>query len=99
MKLNIWQRGLLVVLVVGVALVFGSIPASANHDPFPSSVPYPAVGGVTGNGYVMDGCHDFSKCGYNGPLLWNPYTIVASGIAWPKKHWETPVLHGTRRGS
>jgi hypothetical protein len=54
---------------------------------------------VAGNGYEGDLCHDFSKCGYNGPLLWNPYTIVASGLGWTKRHWEVPVLHGTRRGS
>jgi len=90
MKLNKWQKGLLVVLVVGMALAFGSTPASATHDPFTP---------VAGNGYEADQCHDFSKCGYNGPLLWNPYTIVASGLGWTKKHWETPFLHGTRRGS
>jgi len=110
MKLNIWQRGLLVVLVVGVALAFGSIQASANHDPFPSAPTAPlvfpnvppalaSVGGITGNGYVQDQCHDFSLCGYNGPLIWNPYTVVASSIAWTTKHWEVPVMHATRRGS
>jgi hypothetical protein len=90
MKLNKWQKGLLVVLVVGVALVFGTTPASATHDPFTA---------VAGNGYEADQCHDFSKCGYNGPLVWNPYTIVASGIGWTTKHWDVPFLHGTRRGS
>jgi len=90
MKLNNWQRGLLVVLVVGVVMAFGATPASATHDPFTA---------VAGNGYEGDLCHDFSKCGYNGPLTWHPFTVVASGIGWTKKHWEIPILHGTRRGS
>jgi len=94
MKSNIWQKGLLVVLVVGVALAFGYTPASATHDPFPS-----APAGIAGNGYQQDLCHDFSTCGYNGPLLWNPYTVVASSISWTTRHWEIPMLHETRRGS
>src|ERR1700675_1726589 len=92
--INSLQKGLLVVLVIGIALVFGSTPASATHDPFPS-----APAGVAGNQFVADACHDFSKCGYNGPLIWNPYTVVASGLAWTKKHWEIPMLHGTRGAS
>src|ERR1700739_2929447 len=90
MKINPWDRGLLILLINGMSLVFGSAPSSATHDPFTA---------VAGNGYEADQCHDFSKCGYNGPLIWNPYTIVASGIAWTTRHWEIPMLHGTRRGS
>ena len=70
MKIDIWQRGLKGVLVIGITLLFYSSPASATHDPFPR-----APGGIPGKGYVGDVCHDFSKCGYNGPLIWNPYTV------------------------
>ena len=94
MKINRGQKALFLILAVGIVLLFGSIPASATHDPFPM-----APAGIPGNGYVGDDCHDFSKCGYNGPLIWNPFTVVASGLAWTKKHWETPILHGTRGAS
>src|SRR6185295_13807554 len=90
MKHNPLLKGLISMFVIGIALAFGSTPASASHDPFTP---------VAGIGYEADQCHDFSKCGYNGPLLYNPFTVVASGLAWNTKHWEVPMLHGTRRGS
>ena len=90
MKMNTWRIRALLMFAVGVTLIFSFIPASATHDPFVV---------VAGNGFEADLCHDFSKCGYNGPLIWNPYTVVSSGIIWTKKHWDIPMLHGTRRGS
>jgi hypothetical protein len=54
MKIDSWQRGLLVMLIVGIALLFGSVPASATHDPFPL-----APAGSPWD--VGDACHDFSK--------------------------------------
>ena len=45
MKIYSLQRRLLIVSVIGIILLFGSIPASATHDPFPS-----APGGYPGMG-------------------------------------------------
>src|SRR5215510_11786081 len=81
---------LLIFFFIGLLISVSSGPSYATHDPFIV---------VAGNGYEADQCHDFSKCGYNGPLLWNPYTVIASSLAWTKKHWEVPMLHATRRGS
>src|SRR6185295_10842262 len=50
-----------------------------------------------GNGYVGDACHDFSKCGKVGGLIWMPFTIPGAGMVWTTNHWETPMLHVTRR--
>src|SRR5215470_11976293 len=89
-KISSYGTASFVLFITGILLIFSPGRASATHDQFVA---------ISGNGYEADQCHDFSKCGYNGPLLWNPYTIVASGLGWTKKHWDIPVLHGTRRGS